>query len=330
MWKPLDRVRRRLVRPRPRPVILMYHRVAMPRLDPWELAVDPDRFEQQLAVLRRTRQLFPMSEFAARLSDGNLPADAAAVTFDDGYADNLHAALPRLQTAGVPALLFLTTGMVGARAEYWWDELARLILLHRGTIDCEIVMPGGPYHLRLPECAPAGSMERASNQSADGRRNAYLDIWRRLRDVSATQRACVVEQLRERLDPPPADPADYPLTAEDVAVLARSGVFEIGCHTVTHAVLPSLSSEERTRELRDSRTTCEALAGRPIEGFAYPHGEHDAASRDAVRECGFSWACSTSGPPPTGAGTDRYAVSRLAARNWDGASFERILQDLVA
>ena len=52
---PIVRLARRL-RPRPaRPLILMYHRVAALRVDPWELAVRPDRFAEQLDVLRRTR-----------------------------------------------------------------------------------------------------------------------------------------------------------------------------------------------------------------------------------------------------------------------------------
>ena len=35
---------------RPRPVILMYHRVAFLQHDPWGLAVDPERFEEQMKL----------------------------------------------------------------------------------------------------------------------------------------------------------------------------------------------------------------------------------------------------------------------------------------
>jgi hypothetical protein len=57
----LDRLRRRLL-PRPvRPLILMYHRVAALRVDPWELAVHPEAFAAHLAILRDTRQPLAMS-----------------------------------------------------------------------------------------------------------------------------------------------------------------------------------------------------------------------------------------------------------------------------
>ena len=100
----------------------MYHRIAHPPVDPWGLAVQPDHFEQHLTVLRRSRQTFPMSQFVQRLERHTLPRNAVAVTFDDGYVDNLRAAKPRLAAGDVPATLFVTTGPVGQRTEYWWDE----------------------------------------------------------------------------------------------------------------------------------------------------------------------------------------------------------------
>jgi len=113
--------------PQPKPVILMYHRIANEAVDPWRLAVSPARFEEQLKVLRRTRHPLTLVDFVRRFKDGSLPAHAVALTFDDGYADNLLAAKPRLAAADVPATVFLATGYIDRPEEFWWDELARLL-----------------------------------------------------------------------------------------------------------------------------------------------------------------------------------------------------------
>ena len=58
-----ERVRRRvLLAHRPRPLILMYHRIGTPAVDPWGLAVSPKHFDEQLAVLCRTRVVLSLPE----------------------------------------------------------------------------------------------------------------------------------------------------------------------------------------------------------------------------------------------------------------------------
>ena len=57
-----------------------------------------------------------------------MPRGAVGVTFDDGYGDNLRNAKPILDRHRVPATVFVTSGYVGARREFWWDELGRVVL----------------------------------------------------------------------------------------------------------------------------------------------------------------------------------------------------------
>ena len=54
---------------------------------------------------------------------GTLPLDAVALTFDDGYVDNLVFGKPRLEAADLPATVFLATGYIDRFEPFWWDEL---------------------------------------------------------------------------------------------------------------------------------------------------------------------------------------------------------------
>ena len=312
----------------PRPFILIYNPIAHPPVDPWGLAVQPDHFEQHLAVLRRSRRTFPMSQFVQSLERGTLPRDAVAITFDDGYVDNLREATPRLAAGDVPAMLFVTSGAVGQRTEYWWDELARGILLRGAPLDCEVMIGGEPCRLSFARCegAAQGCAWRAWDEPGTAREATYLEVWRRLRIASTSEREAAMERLRPLLDAPPADANDLPMTDTEVAELAAGGLFEIGGHTVTHPVLPSLDPAERRREILQGKLACERLVKTAITGFAYPHGALDADSRAAVQECGFAWACSTDSRPVSRQDYDAYALPRLGVVDCDGDAFERSLQ----
>lgn len=88
--------------------ILMYHRVA--KLEHFDqLAVTPARFEQQMQRLTQVAQVLSLSEGLSRLAAGTGNQPTVAVTFDDGYLDNLHHALPILERYQVPATIFVTT-----------------------------------------------------------------------------------------------------------------------------------------------------------------------------------------------------------------------------
>lgn len=101
-------------RPGPRAVVLCYHRVAETRDDPYGQAVRPGTFDRHLEILAREHPIRPLHDLLGRrFEDGTV-----AVTFDDGYADNLSIA------AKVPVTVFVTVEPVLDGGRFWWDEIA--------------------------------------------------------------------------------------------------------------------------------------------------------------------------------------------------------------
>lgn len=91
----------------PRVVILAYH-----SLTPWPgdpLGVDPEEFRQQIeGLIARGWSCLSLAAWVTHLERGTRPsARSVVVTFDDGYADNLHRAAPILETCGWTATVFL-------------------------------------------------------------------------------------------------------------------------------------------------------------------------------------------------------------------------------
>jgi peptidoglycan/xylan/chitin deacetylase (PgdA/CDA1 family) len=312
-----------------KPVILMYHRIAEPAFDPWGLAVSPARFEDQLAMLNRRRSPMGMDELADRCRRRRLPADTVAVTFDDGYLDNLKFAKPRLEAAGIPATVFITTGRIGCPDEFWWDELARIVLGSQAAVD--IWVPIGAQCCRLhftgaPEEVPRPTW-RAWSPPATAREAAYLELWRKLQACQPEERQAGLSHLRAL----PSGPVEDDSRAMDRAEIIRlaSGCVSVGAHGVNHQPLPSLALDACEAEIRQSGETCRSITGQPVQGFAFPHGAADDTTRRLVAQAGYRWACSTESRSMR-PGDDPYSLPRLQVGEWDGEQLSSAMRALAA
>jgi peptidoglycan/xylan/chitin deacetylase (PgdA/CDA1 family) len=99
--------------------------------------VSPSLLKFQISLLQtRGYSFYTLSEAMSRRPNSGL---IAAITFDDGYEDNLSLGLPVLQTLNVPATVYVVTGDVGGRRVIWgesgdkvpsdlmsWDQLKHL------------------------------------------------------------------------------------------------------------------------------------------------------------------------------------------------------------
>jgi peptidoglycan/xylan/chitin deacetylase (PgdA/CDA1 family) len=315
-WKEMARSVRRTVRRtrnrlRRSSVILLYHRVAQGFPDPWSLCVTPANFVEQLAVLaaRRVRTLDGLLDDLAH----DRPPRAAVVTFDDGYADFTTTALPALRAHDVPATLFVTTGPLADGGEFWWDELERIVLgAHPLPATLELSIDAEPI----------------AWSGADGDRPAlYHALHQRLGRLAGAVRARALASLRAWAGVDAACRATHrPLAAAELATIARDPSIAIGAHTVSHSYLGALADDEQAREIGDSKRTLEALVGRPVEHFSYPHGDHEPETIAHVRAAGFRVACGSASAPVAGA-VDAFDLPRIEVPNFSGAAFARWLDE---
>jgi peptidoglycan/xylan/chitin deacetylase (PgdA/CDA1 family) len=151
----------------PRACVLTYHRVATPERDPHGQAVSPDNFARQLAWLRERYRVVALTELLANVFDGTVVEGTVAVTFDDGYADTLSAAVPIAASTRVPLHVFVTVGPVLHEGSFWWDDLTRASG-DDGTelrVHAELKrLPAEERARRLEQLAAAGADPRESGR----------------------------------------------------------------------------------------------------------------------------------------------------------------------
>jgi len=86
-----------------------------------DIDISPNRFARQLRWLSRWRRVVPLVDTLSTGSDRRV-----ALTFDDGYRDNLTVALPLLEKFQMPMTLFVTAGFVDRRGYLSEEELRTL------------------------------------------------------------------------------------------------------------------------------------------------------------------------------------------------------------
>jgi peptidoglycan/xylan/chitin deacetylase (PgdA/CDA1 family) len=263
--------------PNARLTVLIFHRVLAARdpLHPDEPTVT--EFADILDWVQRWFMVLPLSEAIARLRSDSLPARALAITFDDGYANNRHLALPELQRRGLSATFFIATGYLDG-GRMFNDTVIEAIRGCRSEV-LDVSDLGLGVH-------------RVAND--DERRAAIGALLPKLKQLSAETRlesaAKVAERAAVRL------PDDLMMTSEDLAHLAQLGM-ELGGHTDSHPILAHLSEQAARSEIELGRKRLQNIAGRRIGLFAYPNGrlgaDYTDATRDLVRALGFDAAFST-------------------------------------
>jgi peptidoglycan/xylan/chitin deacetylase (PgdA/CDA1 family) len=298
------------------PLILMYHRIAQDTLDPWQLCVSPANFAAQMQVLRRRRQPMRLTELTQQLRQGQCPRRAVVITFDDGYRDNLHTALPVLEANDMPATVFCSAGYVGCEEPFWWDRLATLLLAPERL----------PHTLTLDVNGQHRRYELGSDASQ--RLPFYREVWGWLRPLADADRALALTAIAEWSAATDAAEAPIALSHEQLRTLAASPLIEIGAHSVTHAALPALPPDEQRREIAQSKAQLEAMIGRPVLNFAYPFGDQSPETAALVRDAGFQSSCTTE-RGAVRAGADLFQLPRIAVGDWDGETFARSLRGLL-
>jgi peptidoglycan/xylan/chitin deacetylase (PgdA/CDA1 family)/SAM-dependent methyltransferase len=279
--------------------ILLYHRVAARGSDVHKLAIPPDEFRAQMDHVREHYVPMSLGEFVRAAQRHALPPGAIAVTFDDGYIDNLTTASPIVAERGIPATFFLTTDRLEQPCEFWWDQLERWLLgpsARSDAADLTVSLPDGARML--------------STATVAQRLEAHWIIYHAIVGAAAEDRDRAIEDVRQWAGDPAAAAESRRMTREEIGELARRPGHDVGAHTVRHLMLPRQSDDVRCREIVDSRRVLADLTGASVAAFAYPFGAFDVASQDALRAAGFEIAliCGDSAVPRH---PDVFALPRL-------------------
>jgi peptidoglycan/xylan/chitin deacetylase (PgdA/CDA1 family) len=254
-----------------RALVLVYHRVVAhaPSASAIVPTVASDVLRRHVAALADVGEIVPLENLVGGI--GRHARPRFALTFDDDHVSHVEHALPILRSLGAPATFFLSGRTLHDLGPYWFEVLER-------EIDAQGL------------AAVAGEL----SIDAD--------------DPDGLALACERDRsLQGRLEDRAGEPGPR-LEHGDIEVLAAAGM-SIGFHTLRHRILPPLPPDELEADLVEGREDLEAVVGRRIQLFAYPHGKADPRTAAAVRRADYR-AAFTGRPSPVVRGVDPYLLGR--------------------
>ena len=246
------------------------------------LEIEPDFLESVILRLRqRGVDIVSLDEVRRRLVERDYSRYFVALTFDDGYRDNLQYALPILERHQASFALFIATSFPDRLGELWWVALERVVA-GAGRIVVEI-----------------GGEERFFYCESTARKyEVYAELYwwlRSLDDENKMRR--IVRDLCRRYGVDFDSPCrELCMTWPEIAEIAKSPLATIGAHTINHVMLAKSPAAEAREEMKRSREVIEAALGRRCEHFAFPVGDKTSAGPrefQLAAEIGFKTALTT-------------------------------------
>ncbi|NVK34932.1 MAG: polysaccharide deacetylase family protein [Rhodobacteraceae bacterium] len=246
------------------------------------LAVTPDFLRQTVEQIRESGYEFvSLDEVVDRLKSGYGHRRFAALTFDDGYRDNLSVAYPILKELKVPFTIYVATGFVDREAELWWKALEQIIGAndrisinrkgHSFDVTCATVEEKLECYRRLIKWMTCELDEYEQ-------RTAIRDL---ARDYDFDLRALVDREI---------------MTWEELRTISDDPLVTIGAHTHGHYALGRLPAKDIKHELDVCYARLKKELGLKPRHFAYPYGYVQAVSDEAagvLADFGFSSSVTT-------------------------------------
>lgn len=260
---------RQLLADRPGSCILLYHGIdTLGRTDINGRFISAKRFEKQLIFLKQNYQVLSCKDLLK--GKGDPKRMKIAITFDDGYQNNLQLALPILEKHQLPATFFITAINETSYPMLWADYLDIASYLSKGPISFN----DETYY-----------KHRGIYKNAQG---ISLKHYCKINDWSVKSKIYhTFPGVSEQIHSGKWTPYWEVLSDQEIIQLAASPYADIGLHAYYHDNLGRLPIQESTALINKGKNYLERLLQQPIDSFAYADGAYNTALIDHLYEIGI-------------------------------------------
>lgn len=272
-------------------------------------------FRQQMEMLARRCTPVSMDDVClfAR-GEKELPPQCFAITFDDGYSDNLEIAAPIMEKLGIPGAFYITVGYIETGILPW-----AVIIRHA-------------FATTKKKTWTAPNNVAYSLSDMEGQNRAFAAACQLLSALTGNEQDAAMRRIEQQLEVPRISQPDLMLKWEQIRQLAKRG-HVVGSHTVSHPNLAHVKDDVNLRhELAESKRQLDTQLNAPVRHFSYPvpalKPHWTARTVEASRDSGYSTAVTTN-PGLVNVNDDPLSLHRVRPA-YDMDEFEWVVESSLA
>jgi peptidoglycan/xylan/chitin deacetylase (PgdA/CDA1 family) len=245
------------------------------------------QFEKQLRYFKRNFNIVPLTDLCEMKLKGILPEKhTIALTFDDGYLNNIQNALPLLKKYQIPATFFISSVSIETRNYIQPTDYLDLINFSiADTIEINgKIFKKDRYHLVDVNDKKSNIYQYINSLSLSRWTKTFSDLQLRYPYKDVTRN---VNAETYRL-----------ITSSALTALFQSDLITIGSHGHLHVNLSVLSDTEIKDQLGTSKEIFSRHCLKPVEILAFPYGYFNEMALSASRKLGYRYLIAGGGVEP--------------------------------
>lgn len=217
----------------------------MPRIINFHDIYDRQWFEDTLDVIQEKFEIVPFSEIKDFFKGKPTAKNTVHLTVDDGHISTYTLIYPVLKERGLTASIFVSPKVIRDRTNFWSLESA--------DYDKQ----------KLREC-----ISEVLNLKIEKLNGLYPRTV--MKTLQLDQNWEIIERYRQKFNEPTRE-CQY-IHPDQLIELEKSGVFDIGAHTMNHPILANETDRISNFEIAESVHLLSEMLDREVDTFAYPNG----------------------------------------------------------
>jgi peptidoglycan/xylan/chitin deacetylase (PgdA/CDA1 family) len=221
-----------------------------------DLAISVSSFTKHIQFLKKNCNIVHLKELYRNNNLAKNNKLNVAITFDDGYLDNLTNAFKILKKYNAPATIYITTSYINDKKIPWWIDLWSILQNVRGVTECYLL------HNNITI--------NKNNKIYAFKKISYFLIKKKTNEIYL-----FLNKLRKSINLKKSKSKRIFLNRKEIKKLSKNKLITIGAHTHNHENLKLLTYKNSKKEIMKSKKILENIIKKRVDDFAIPYGTKD-------------------------------------------------------